>query len=39
VERLEGKQRATLAADKGYDTREFVQEMRGVAVMELKTGQ
>jgi IS5 family transposase len=32
AERLEGTQRATLAADKGYDTREFVQEMRGMNV-------
>ena len=32
AERLEGTQRVTLAADKGYDTKEFVQEMRSMNV-------
>ena len=32
AERLEGTHRVTIAADKGYDTREFVQEMRGMKV-------
>ena len=30
VERLEGTQRVTVAADKGYDTRDFVRELRGM---------
>ena len=30
VERLEGTQRVTVAADKGYDTQDFVREMRGM---------
>jgi transposase len=30
VERLDGTQRVTVAADKGYDTHGFVQEMRGM---------
>jgi transposase len=30
VERLEGTQRVTVAADKGYDTQGFVEEMRGM---------
>jgi transposase len=30
VERVKGTQRITLAADKGYDTKEFVQEMRSI---------
>jgi hypothetical protein len=29
VERVEGTDRVTLAADKGYDTRDFLKEMRG----------
>ncbi len=32
AERLEGSQRVTVAADKGYDTKEFVCEMRGMNV-------
>ena len=32
AERLEGTRRVTLAADKGYDTREFVAETRGMKV-------
>lgn len=32
AERFEGTHRVTLAADKGYDTREFVEEMRGMNV-------
>jgi hypothetical protein len=32
VERLEGTNRVTLAGDKGYDTRDFVKEMRGMNV-------
>jgi transposase len=32
AERLEGTQRVTIAADKGYDTKDFVQEMRGMKV-------
>jgi transposase len=32
VERVEGADRVTLAADKGYDTRDFVKEMRGMNV-------
>jgi hypothetical protein len=32
AERIEGDQRVTLAADKGYDTKEFVREMRGLNV-------
>jgi transposase len=32
VERLEGTKRVTLAGDKGYDTRDFVKEMRGMNV-------
>jgi transposase len=30
VERLEGSDRVTVAGDKGYDTRDFVSEMRGM---------
>jgi transposase len=29
VERIDGDHRATLAGDKGYDTRDFVQQLRG----------
>lgn len=32
AERLEGVQRVTIAADKGYDTKDFVKEMRGMNV-------
>ena len=32
VERLDGSERATLAADKGYDTKDFVSEMRRMNV-------
>jgi transposase len=32
AERLEGTQRVTLGADKGYDTKDFVKEMRGMNV-------
>ena len=32
AERLEGTQRVTVGADKGYDTKEFVREMRGMKV-------
>ena len=32
AERIEGGQRVTVAADKGYDTQEFVREMRGMNV-------
>ena len=32
AERLKGGQRVTIAADKGYDTKDFVQEMRGMNV-------
>jgi transposase len=32
AERIEGSQRVTVAADKGYDTKEFVREMRGMKV-------
>jgi transposase len=32
VERVEGVGRITLAADKGYDTKDFVQELRGMNV-------
>ena len=32
AERLEGTQRVTVAADKGYDTKDFVGEMRGINV-------
>lgn len=32
AERLEGTQRVTVAADKGYDTKDFVKEMRGLNV-------
>src|SRR5436190_4980004 len=32
AERIEGSQRVTVAADKGYDTKEFVREMRGMNV-------
>lgn len=32
VERIDGDERVTLAADKGYDTREFVKEMRHMNV-------
>src|SRR3954469_10776514 len=31
-ERVEGMERITLAADKGYDTKDFVKEMRGMNV-------
>jgi hypothetical protein len=30
VERLEGNELVTVAADKGYNTRDFVEEMRGM---------
>jgi len=32
AERVEGDHRITLAADKGYDTKDFVKEMRGMKV-------
>jgi transposase len=32
AERIEGGQRVTVAADKGYDTKDFVREMRGMNV-------
>ena len=32
AERLEGTERVTIGADKGYDTQEFVKEMRGMNV-------
>jgi len=32
AERLDGAERVTMAADKGYDTKDFVQEMRGINV-------
>lgn len=32
VERVEGTHRITVAADKGYDTKDFVKEMRGMQV-------
>ena len=32
AERIEGGKRVTVAADKGYDTKEFVREMRGMNV-------
>jgi transposase len=32
AERLEGVRRVTIAADKGYDTKDWVQEMRGMNV-------
>ena len=32
AERLEGAQRVTIAADKGYDTKDLVQEMRGMNI-------
>lgn len=32
VEQVEGTQRVTVAGDKGYDTREFVRELRGMNV-------
>jgi transposase len=32
AERVEGTERVTLAADKGYDTKDFVSEMRGMNV-------
>ena len=32
AERIEGSQRVTVAADKGYDTKEFVREIRGMNV-------
>src|SRR3954463_3593009 len=32
AERIEGGKRVTVAADKGYDTKEFVQEIRGLNV-------
>lgn len=32
AERLEGTERVTIAADKGYDTKDFVQELRGMDV-------
>ena len=40
TERVEGTDRITLGADKGYDTKDFVKEMRGMNVTPhgLKTG-
>jgi IS5 family transposase len=32
AERVEGAERITLGADKGYDTKDFVKEMRGMNV-------
>jgi transposase len=32
AERIEGSQRVTVAADKGYDTKDFVREIRGLNV-------
>ena len=32
AERLDGVERVTLGGDKGYDTKDFVQEMRGMKV-------
>ena len=32
TERVEGVERITLAADKGYDTKDFVKEMRGMNI-------
>jgi transposase len=32
AERIEGSQRVTVAADKGYDTKEFVREIRGMNI-------
>src|SRR3954467_6778190 len=32
AERMEGSKRLTIAADKGYDTKEFVREIRGINV-------
>ena len=32
AERIAGRQRVTVAADKGYDTQEFVREIRGMNV-------
>jgi IS5 family transposase len=32
AERIEGSKRVTVAADKGYDTKKFVREMRGMHV-------
>src|SRR5437588_12767071 len=32
AERIEGSKRVTVAADKGYDAKEFVQEIRGMNV-------
>jgi hypothetical protein len=32
AERLEGTERVTLAGDKGYDTKDFVEKMRGMTV-------
>src|SRR5246500_5811679 len=32
AERIEGSQRVTVAADKGYDAKEFVREVRGLKV-------
>ncbi len=32
TERVEGTDRITLGADKGYDTKDFVKEMRGMNV-------
>ncbi len=32
AERIEGNQRVTVAADKGYDTKEFVREIRSMNV-------
>jgi transposase len=32
IERVDGTDRVTVAADKGYDTRDFVKEMRGMNV-------
>jgi hypothetical protein len=35
TERIEGSKRVTVAADKGYDTQEFVREMRGMNVTRM----
>jgi IS5 family transposase len=32
AERIEGRQRVTVGADKGYDTKEFVREIRGMNI-------
>ena len=36
TERVDGVERITLGADKGYDTKEFVKEMRGMAGRPIK---